>query len=149
MKNLTLFLLFTFLLTVPSFAKDKLLIVYLYEEGSPYYEKIHNKIMKDKYLAKRIQKNFLFKEVSLSSKEIENVVARYGLEKSEGVYFIDSSTGKILYKVTDLSEPCKCANLINYFSRNLHKKNIDPDEYLVKAEKIGAYKVKVEDNYLF
>jgi len=149
MKNLTLFLLSIFLLTVSSFAKDKLIIVYLYEEGSPYYKKIHNKVLKNKYLARRIQKSFIFKEVSLNSKEIEKITAKYKLEKSEGVYFIDPSAKKILYKVTDLSEPCKCANLITYFSRNFSKRNITPDEYLKRAEKIGAYKVKTEDNYLF
>ena len=149
MKKLTLILTAALLLIIPSFAKDKLLVVFIYSDGSPAYQKIHNKILKDKYISKRIKKSFDFREISLKDPQVDNFVNRYGIEKKEGVYFINPESGSLLYAVTDLSQPCRCANLINYFSRNLHKKGIDPDEYLIKAEKIGAYKVKVEDNYLF
>ncbi|WP_457621414.1 hypothetical protein [Persephonella sp.] len=149
MKKLTFILTVALIFSLPSFAKDKLLVVFLFNDGSPSYQKIHNKILKDKYLSKRIKKSFDFKEVSLSDPQAEVFIKRYGIDRKEGVYFINPASGTLLYAVTDLNQPCKCANLINYFSRNLHKKGIDPDEYLIKAEKIGAYKVKVEDNYLF
>jgi len=149
MKKLTLALTLALLFSLPSLAKDKLLVIFLYNEGSPSYQKIHEKILKDRYLSKRIKKSFEFKEFSLKDLQADNFVERFGIEKKEGVYFINQETGTVLYSVTDLSQPCKCANLINYFSRNLHKKGIDPDEYLIKAEKIGAYKVKIEDSYPF
>ncbi|MDQ7056084.1 MAG: hypothetical protein Q9M89_06300 [Persephonella sp.] len=74
---------------------------------------------------------------------------RYKIEEKEGVYFIDPSSNTILYRFTDLNKPCKCANLINYFSRKLYRKGIHPDRYLEMAEKIGAYRVKTREDYLF
>ncbi|WP_457623620.1 hypothetical protein [Persephonella sp.] len=149
MKKLPFVLLFFILTYIPIKAEEKLLVLYVYSENSPAYQKIHDKILKDKYLSKRIKKSFNFIEVSLKDPEVNKILKRYNLEKKESVHFINPATGTVLYSVTDLSQPCKCANLINYFSRNLHKKGIDPEEYLIKAEKIGAYQVKTENSHLF
>ncbi|WP_029520641.1 hypothetical protein [Persephonella sp. IF05-L8] len=146
-------ILFTILIlifgAVPSFAEEKLLIIYLYNKNSPYLKEIENKIIKNKYLAKRIQKNFNFKKIQIGTQQAEDFVKKFKIKEKEGVYFIDFSAGEVLYSLTDLSKPCRCANLINYFSRKLHKKNIDPDRYLYLAEKWGAYTRKVEKEYLF
>ncbi|NPA16574.1 MAG: hypothetical protein GXO05_02400, partial [Aquificae bacterium] len=119
--------------------------VYLHGKDSPYYQKINDKILKNKYLAKRIHKSFEFYKFQLGTEEARNFISRYSLEEREGVYFIDPSSGTILYSLTDLSQPCRCANLINYFSRKLHKKGIDPEKYVEMAEEIGAYRQKSED----
>ena len=132
-----------------SFAQEKLLVLYFYHEGSPYHEKINKKILKNKYLAKKIHKNFIFKQIKISSKNAEKFATHYNLEKKEAVYFIAPKSKKVLYSVFDLSKPCKCANLINYFSRQLYKKGISPNLYLSRAEKLRAYQVKTENSYLW
>ena len=149
MKKLYLLILIGIFLSAPSMAQEKLLVIYLHHKNSPYLEKINNKILKNKYLAKRIKKSFDFRKIQLDTPEGKNFAKRFNISQKEGVYFIDPSSGKILYSLTDLSQPCRCANLINYFSRNLHKKGINPDRYLYMAEKIGAYTKKVEKDYIF
>jgi len=149
MKKLFLPILAVIFFSVPSLAQEKLLVVYLYNKNSPYLKEINDKIMKNKYLAKRIKKSFDFRKIQIKTQTAKNFVKRFGILEKEGVYFIDPSSGKILYSLTDLSKPCKCANLINYFSRKLHEKGIDPDRYLYMAEKLGAYTRKVEKDHLF
>ncbi|SNZ11464.1 hypothetical protein SAMN06265182_2070 [Persephonella hydrogeniphila] len=149
MKKVILGLFTVIFLSIPTLAQEKLMVVYLYEKGSKHYQIVNDKILKDKYLAKRINKSFNFYRIELGTEPSQRFINRYGLENTEGVFFIDPSTGKVLYKLTDFSKPCRCANLINYFSRNLHKKGIDPDRYLEMAEKLGAYQRKVEKDYLF
>jgi hypothetical protein len=131
-----------------SFAQEKLLVVYLYEKNSSYFEKINKKILKNKYLSKKINKNFYFKEVLIGTKDAQILSNSFNIPQKEGVYFIDAKNKKVLYSVNDLSKPCKCANLVDYFSRRLDKKGISPNEYLVMAEKLKAYQVKYEENYL-
>ncbi|WP_456382002.1 hypothetical protein [Persephonella sp.] len=145
MKKFIVLIAGLFLFTLPSTAQEKLLVVYLHGKDSPYYQKINDKILKNKYLAKRIHKSFEFYKFQLGTEGARNFISRYSLEEREGVYFIDPSSGTILYSLTDLSQPCRCANLINYFSRKLHKKGIDPEKYVEMAEKIGAYRQKSED----
>ena len=65
MKKVMLFALLGIFLSVPALAQDKLLVIYLYHKNSPYLEKINNKIMKNKYLAKRIKKSFDFRKIQL------------------------------------------------------------------------------------
>ncbi len=149
MKRILLLILTGIFLSVPSIAQEKLLVVYLYHKNSPHLKKINDKIMKNRYLAKRIKKSFDFQKIQIGTQDSKNFVKRLGISEKEGVYFIEPSSGKILYSLTDLSKPCRCANLINYFSRKLYKKGIDPDRYLYMAEKIGAYTKKVEKDYLF
>ena len=149
MKRIFLPILAVIFLSIPSIAQDKLLVVFLYHKNSPHLKEINDKIMKNKYLAKRIKKSFDFRKIQIETPEARNFVKNFKISEKEGVYFIDPSSGKILYSLTDLSKPCKCANLINYFSRKLYKKGIDPDKYLYMAEKIGAYTKKVEKNYLY
>jgi len=149
MRRLILGFLAVFLISIPALSQEKLMVVYLYEKGSKHYQKINDKILKNKYLAKRINKHFNFYRIEIGTKLSEKFINRYGLEKTEGVFFIDPSSGKVLYRLTDLTKPCRCANLINYFSRKLYKKGIDPDRYVEMAEKIRAYQKKVEKDYLF
>ncbi len=144
---LTLFS-FLFVFSV-ALSQEKLTVVYLYHKDSPYYEKINSKILKDKYLSKRIKKNFKFYKVMIGTQASKTFVDRYNLTEKEGVYFIDLSSNTILYRFTELDKPCRCANLINYFSRKLYKKGINPDKYLEMAERIGAYRVKIREDYLF
>ncbi|MBK3332700.1 hypothetical protein GWK41_06430 [Persephonella atlantica] len=132
-----------------AFSQEKLTVVYLYHKDSPHYEKINNKILKNKHLAKRIKKNFEFYKVMIGTHASKEFANRYNIEEKEGVYFIDPSSNTLLYRLTDLNKPCKCANLINYFSRKLYKKGISPDRYLEMAERIGAYQVKTKEDYLF
>jgi len=143
MKKTVVFL-FIGLFFVSAFAGEKLLVVYIYTEDSPHYRKINEKVLKNKYLAKRINKNFEFYKFQLGTEKAEAFIQRYHLEKKEGVYFIDPSSGSLLYRLTELNQPCRCANLINYFSRKLYKKDIKPEQYLEMAEKIGAYRKKIE-----
>lgn len=132
-----------------SYAQEKLLVLYFYDEASPYHEKINEKILKNKYLAKKINKSFIFKQVKISSKTAKKLAEHYKLDKKEAVYFVNPENGKVLYSVYDLSKPCKCANLINYFSRKLYKKGISPNLYLSRAEKLKAYQVKTENTYIW
>ncbi len=147
-KQFLALLSFVFIFST-AFSQEKLTVVYLYHKDSPYYEKINSKILKNKHLAKRIKKNFYFSKIMIGTEASKTFVDKYNLKEKEGVYFIDPSSKTVLYKLTDLDKPCKCANLINYFSRKLYKKGIQPDRYLEMAEKIGAYQVKTREDYLF
>ncbi|WP_457638972.1 hypothetical protein [Persephonella sp.] len=149
MKKLVFTVLGIFVLLLPASAGEKLLVVYLYQENSPYYQKINDKILKNKYLAKRIHRSFEFIKIKAGTQPARDFADRYRVIEKEGIYFIDPQTGFLLYSLTDLSQPCRCANLINYFSRKLYKKGIDPDQYLEMAEKIGAYRTKPVNRELF
>ncbi len=149
MKKYIFVLLLGLILHGYGHAQSKLLVLYFYQENSPYHEKINKKILKNKYLARKINKNFIFKQIKINTKIAESFANKYKLKKKEAVYFIDITHNKILYSVKDLSKPCKCANLINYFSRKLYKKGITPNLYLSRAEKLKAYQVKTENEYLW
>jgi len=147
MKKFIIVIAGLMLFTLPSLAQEKLLVIYLYGKNSPYYHKINDKILKNEYLSKKIHKSFEFYKIQLGSEKARSFVKRYFLKPKEGVYFINPSSGSVLYSLTDLSQPCRCANLINYFSRKLYKKGINPDRYLEMAEEIGAYKQKSQEGF--